>query len=44
MSGKKAEIPAKFSQDWIIKLDGRTKLAHAPRETITMLRTMGFTA
>ena len=38
MGTKKAEIPAKFSQDWIIKLDGRTKLAQVARERLRALQ------
>lgn len=39
MAGKSHEIPTAFTQDWIARLDGRTRLAQAVRERLGALQT-----
>ncbi|MCG5527344.1 MULTISPECIES: hypothetical protein [Halorhodospira] len=38
MSEKLREVPQQFAQDWIQKLDGRTKLAQAVRQRLDALQ------
>jgi len=37
MTGKQAEVPQQYSEDWIDRLDGRTKLAQAVRTRLNAL-------